>query len=141
MVFLNLRLGYWVPHPVHGRQSAVPNHFRPGFFAWLRGYHERYPFQELSDGGHFENLGIYELIRRRARLILVCDGVADPDFQFEDLRALRRIGEDFGAKMKFLDAHPMEDLMPRPVAHAYPRASTRHAGLCGRGHLLPARFR
>ena len=143
MAFLNLRLGYWVPHPVDGRQSAVPNHFRPGFFAWLRGYHERYPFQELSDGGHFENLGIYELIRRRARLILVCDGVADPDFQFEDLQtALRRIGEDFGAKIRIpgcpSDGGP--DASTRGARlPARPRA--RHAGLCGRGHLLPARFR
>ena len=122
MALLNLRLGYWVPHPLHGRQSAVPNHFRPGLLALLRGYHEDYGFQELSDGGHFENLGLYELIRRRARLILVCDGGQDPKFQFEDLQtALRRIGEDFGAKIRFLPDQPMEDLIPRPVAHAYPR--------------------
>jgi hypothetical protein len=122
MAFLNLRLGYWVPHPVGGRQHALPNHFRPGFLALLRGYHEDYPFQELSDGGHFENLGIYELIRRRVRLILVCDGGQDPGFQFEDLQtALRRIGEDFGTKVRFLPSHPIEDIIPQPGARTYPR--------------------
>jgi hypothetical protein len=122
MALLNLRLGYWVPHPVGGRQNALPNHFRPGFLALLRGYHEDYPFQELSDGGHFENLGIYELIRRRVRLILVCDGGQDPGFQFEDLQTvLRRIGEDFGTKVRFLPSHRIEDIIPQPGARTYPR--------------------
>ncbi len=122
MALVNLRLGYWVPHPVRGRQHALPNHFRPGFFALLRGYHEDYPFQELSDGGHFENLGIYELIRRRVRLILVCDGGQNPGFQFEDLQtALRRIGEDFGTKVRFLPSHRIEDIIPQPGTRTYPR--------------------
>ena len=123
MALLNLRLGYWVPHPGHGQQSAVPNHFRPGLMALLRGYSEYYGFQELTDGGHFENLGLYELIRRRVRLILVCDGSQDADFQFEDLQtALRRIGEDFGAKVMFRPSHPMEDIIPSLREHTYPRA-------------------
>ena len=33
----------------------------------------------LSDGGHFENLGVYELIRRRCRHIVLCDAGADPE--------------------------------------------------------------
>lgn len=133
MALLNLRLGYWVPHPVSGPQHAVPNHFRPGLLALIQGYHEDYPFQELSDGGHFENLGIYELIRRRARLIVVCDGAQDAGFQFEDLQtALRRIGEDFGAKVRFLPSHPMEDLIPKPVEDAYPRG----LGLARRGFAV-----
>ena len=34
-------------------------------------------FVELTDGGHFENLGLYELVRRRCGLIIVCDGGDD----------------------------------------------------------------
>jgi hypothetical protein len=33
----------------------------------------------LSDGGHFENLGIYELVRRRCRFIVASDAGGDPD--------------------------------------------------------------
>ena len=92
------------------------------------------PFQELTDGGHFENLGIYELIRRRLRLILVCDAGQDAGFQFQDLQvALRRIEEDFGARIEFhaksnqstpdqaLPTYSIEDLMPEDAPHTYPR--------------------
>jgi hypothetical protein len=33
-------------------------------------------FVYLSDGGHFENLGIYEMLRRRCRTIVAVDGPA-----------------------------------------------------------------
>jgi hypothetical protein len=121
MALLNMRLGYWVPHPKRCN-GGMPNHFHPAFSALLRGYREDYPWQELSDGGHFENLGLYELVRRRVRLILVSDGSQDPGWQFEDLQtALRRIGEDFGARIEFYGSHSMEDLIPAPGGHCYPR--------------------
>ncbi|HND30374.1 MAG TPA: hypothetical protein PLA94_10265, partial [Myxococcota bacterium] len=44
----------------------------------------------LSDGGHLENLGVYELLRRRCRYIIVGDGEADPTMQFGSLAALIR---------------------------------------------------
>ena len=31
----------------------------------------------LTDGGHIENLGIYELLRRRCRVIIAVDAEAD----------------------------------------------------------------
>jgi len=58
----------------------------------------------LSDGGHFENLGLYEMIRRRCRFIVVLDSGCDPQFTFEDLgNALRKIRIDFGVSID-LDA-------------------------------------
>ena len=58
----------------------------------------------LSDGGHFENLGIYEMVRRRCRFIVVLDGGCDPNFQYEDLgNALRKIRIDFGIPIDFDD--------------------------------------
>lgn len=58
----------------------------------------------LSDGGHFENSGAYELIRRRVRSIIVCDNGADPDRSFDDLGNLvRKARLDFGAHIRFLD--------------------------------------
>jgi hypothetical protein len=51
----------------------------------------------LSDGGHFENLGIYELVRRRCRLIISSDGGADTQRIFGGLaNAIRKCRTDFG---------------------------------------------
>jgi hypothetical protein len=59
-------------------------------------------FVYLSDGGHFENLGLYEMVRRRCRLIVVIDGGCDPGFVFEDLgNALRKIRIDFKIPIRF----------------------------------------
>jgi hypothetical protein len=56
----------------------------------------------LSDGGHFENLGLYEMVRRRCRRIVVSDAGCDPDCSFEDLgNAVRKIYIDFGVSIDF----------------------------------------
>ena len=39
----------------------------------------------LSDGGHFDNLGVYEMIRRRCKRILVIDAGQDGKYTFFDL--------------------------------------------------------
>src|SRR5262249_25957306 len=57
-------------------------------------------FLMISDGGHFENLAVYELVRRRCKVIFVSDGEADPDLTFEGLGTLIRMCDvDFGAKI------------------------------------------
>ena len=61
----------------------------------------------LSDGGHFENLGVYELVRRRCRFIVVCDAGADRRFSFWDLGSLvRKCREDFGVRIE-IDIGPL----------------------------------
>jgi hypothetical protein len=56
------------------------------------------PFVNLSDGGHFDNMGLYELVRRRCSFILLCDAEQDPEFKFEGLgSAIRKCRIDFGA--------------------------------------------
>jgi hypothetical protein len=63
----------------------------------------------LSDGGHFENLGGYELIRRRLPRILVIDAEADPEYKFEGLANLvRKARLDFGAEISFLTAAELD---------------------------------
>src|SRR5690606_34881287 len=66
MTLLSLRLGYWIPRPTD-RDILIkrPNHFRPsGIYSLFDiGYQETNALLELSDGGHFENLAIYELVR------------------------------------------------------------------------------
>ncbi|RLJ21526.1 hypothetical protein DJ030_04220 [bacterium endosymbiont of Escarpia laminata] len=106
MVFLNLGLGVWVsnPDPQCRRWAKVANFLSPGSWPLLpwKKLTEKESFLQLSDGGHFENLGIYELIRRHLKLIVVCDAGADPDFQFGDLaNAIEKIRTDFGVRIEF----------------------------------------
>ncbi len=107
MSLLNVRLGYWIPNPRHGVPSLLmrrPNHFWPGgAYAAIRGgYTETARWLEIADGGHFENLAIYELVRRRCGLIIVCDGGQDNASSYSDLvTAVQRIGQDFGATVHF----------------------------------------
>jgi hypothetical protein len=55
----------------------------------------------LSDGGHFENLSVYELIRRHCRLIVACDADADARYGFGDLLSLiEKARTDFGARIE-----------------------------------------
>ncbi len=71
-------------------------------FEWIA----RYPgpwerFWYISDGGFFENLAGYELIRRRVPRIILCDGGADPSYEFEDLANLMRKARiDFDAHLE-----------------------------------------
>jgi hypothetical protein len=63
---------------------------------------DRSPNVYLSDGGHFENLGIYEMVLRRCRLIVASDASADPEYVFENLaNAVRKIRIDFGIPIEF----------------------------------------
>lgn len=128
---LNVRLGYWWDSGVSPRErpsqqgpndAAQPSP-RPGQAAALRrafsaalpvqsylfnellarfhGSHRRHWY--LSDGGHFENTGCYELIRRQVPVIICCDCGADPAYQFADVANLvRKARTDFGAEIEFL---------------------------------------
>ena len=61
---------------------------------------EKSKYVELSDGGHFENLAVYELIRREVDLIILCDGAADKDYKFKDFANLvEKVRLDFGARI------------------------------------------
>lgn len=111
MSLLNVRLGYWIPNPARRSKKpwfpARPNHFWPGgAYAlgapWSFGYREDATWLELADGGHFENLAVYELVRRRCGLIIVCDGGQDNASSYADLvTAAERVGADFNAELKF----------------------------------------
>jgi len=105
MTLFNVRLGYWINNPRY-RLTLGPLS-RPRWYWYLlremfgRGLTEKAMQVHLSDGGHFENLGIYELIRRRCRYIIVCDAGADPTYRFGDLaRAIELVRTDFGAAVE-----------------------------------------
>jgi hypothetical protein len=100
MTVFNVRLGWWVGNPKFPKHRVRTE---PGFdlYYWLAELfgttNEDDNYLYLSDGGHFENLGIYELVRRRCRLIIAGDAGADPARQFSDLgNAIEKIRNDLG---------------------------------------------
>jgi hypothetical protein len=110
MTVFNVRLGHWSPNPANDR--VWTRHDPPFGGIYLlselfgRTQHTS-PFVYLSDGGHFENLGIYELVRRRCTCIVAVDAGADPHGHFDDLgNAIRKCYADFGV---VIDIHA-EDL-------------------------------
>jgi hypothetical protein len=65
----------------------------------------------LSDGGHIENLAVYELLRRRTKFIICIDGEADPDFTFQGLMTITRHAQlDFGIRID----SSLDDIRPHP---------------------------
>jgi hypothetical protein len=99
---LNVRLGFWAPTP-SGRRWNEP-HARLWPFYLLReslantGTLGTYCY--LTDGGHFDNTGLYALVERGCRFIVVCDCGADPGLGFQDIGvAIRRCRIDFGAEI------------------------------------------
>lgn len=111
---LNLRLGYWAPNPALDR-GRVANFIEPGIRAGLfgLGLREDARLVELTDGGHFENLGVYELLRREVKTILVSDASADREFVFADLANLvERARVDFNIKIEFPEELGLDGLLP-----------------------------
>ncbi|MBI2401724.1 MAG: hypothetical protein HYV20_03080 [Gemmatimonadetes bacterium] len=174
----NVRLGYWwnsgiAPQDRAGRSRRsittwlgfTLRHVLPvqGFLLdeWLARFHGVALEQwYLTDGGHFENTAVYELIRRRLPFMVVCDCGADPEYGFEDLGNLvRKARVDYGAEIRFLDRAglddlklaaelrptigPLEGVSPRSAAGGASPRSSAHAALAevqyaggGRGWLL-----
>lgn len=123
MAYLGLRLGYWAWNPaVSGLRRFLlsrvlqPNLLYPGILQGLLGHrlNESAGYLELTDGGHFENTGLYELARRRLDVIIISDAGADPEFSLSDLGdAIERIRVDFGYYIDFDDAEfSLQNLMP-----------------------------
>jgi hypothetical protein len=126
MTLFNARLGWWLGNPAERSSTNAWGHFMRwiaafpggakdgcGGLTWRLAYprHHLRPLIDealartsddneyvyLSDGGHFENLGLYEMVRRRCRVIVVSDATADARTSFDDLgNAVRKIRTDLG---------------------------------------------
>jgi hypothetical protein len=127
MTFFNVRLGYWTGNPRHKStwQNAGPHLGLFRLIAELFGLSDdeaRYVY--LSDGGHFENLGLYELVKRRCKYIVVCDADADGDYTFGDLGgAIRKCREDIGVEITLVT-----DSLKPGTAAASDAADAKEAG-------------
>jgi hypothetical protein len=151
MTLFDVRLGWWIGNPrCEGLKSGSQ---RAGFGALMRklfgsksdGWKNGSPrvgfaclLQELlgstnddskyvylSDGGHFENLAVYELVRRRCKLIIASDASCDSGYAFGDLfNAMEHCRTDFGVEIVMQElqeikpkANPDDPSIMRSEAH------------------------
>jgi hypothetical protein len=127
LALFNVRLGWWLGNPGpegektykdEGPATAIMPLVEETFGLTT----DDKPYVYLSDGGHFENLGLYEMVRRRCRFIVAVDAGCDPDFIFEDLgNAVRKIFIDLGIRIRF---DGLQAIHNRPVDKVL-----RHEGL------------
>jgi hypothetical protein len=149
----NVRLGWWLGNPGSAGggsyRTSGPKFAGKMLFQELFGQTtELSPYVYLSDGGHFEKLGLYEMVRRRCRLIVVIDADCDPQFTFQGLSdAVRKIYNDFRIRitlegLEMLRNRPnKDDGLPKKIPyHAIGRIRYRDAdGFeegCEDGYLL-----
>ncbi|MSV28030.1 MAG: hypothetical protein EXQ52_04695 [Bryobacterales bacterium] len=109
LTVFNVRLGWWMGNAANGRtwfKTSPPFALRYLTGELLGMADQTSPYVYLSDGGHFENLPLYELVRRRCRYIIACDAEEDPALAFEGLgNAIRKCRTDFGVDIEMnLDA-------------------------------------
>jgi hypothetical protein len=125
LALFNVRLGWWLGNPGpegeatykdEGPATAIVPLAQEAFGQTT----DDKPYVYLSDGGHFENLGLYEMVRRRCRFIVAVDAGCDPDFTFADLgNAVRKIYIDLGIRIRFdglsaISNHPAASLLSLP---------------------------
>jgi hypothetical protein len=121
MTLLNIRLGVWIANPKN------PPHRPPGaecLFREMTGISmsEARGWLNVSDGGHIENMGLYELLRRRCKFIVCVDGEADPESTFHgQLTLVRHAQIDLGIRIE----PRLDEMRPDPKT----RYSKTHAQL------------
>jgi hypothetical protein len=107
MTVFNVRLGIWLGNPgPRGAKTYTrggPTNSAAQILDEALGFTDaNHPYINLSDGGHFENLALYEQVRRRCRFIVIGDAGCDPSFAYDDLgNAIRKIRIDFGISIDF----------------------------------------
>lgn len=117
MTLFNFRLGCWVSNPLVLKKAYALVWWPIYFFRELLGrIGTNNRMVNISDGGHIENLGAYELLRRGCRLIIAVDAGEDKAYAFTDLNNfLIRARNELGLEIRFRDNQQPEDLIrPRP---------------------------
>lgn len=137
------RLGYW-----------WRNTLNPPRFWWSRLGKSRAALQEmlarfpglrspvwyLSDGGHFDNTGVYSLLKRELKLIVLADCGADPNYVFSDVENLTRKARiDFDTGIEFIDPDSLPADLPAPLRARFGTPDSIMPSP-GNQHLLLARI-
>jgi hypothetical protein len=118
LTLFNVRLGWWLGNPgpagndTYYRRS--PKYSVAPVVSEAFGLtDDRNKYVYLTDGGHFENLAVYEMVLRRCRFVVVADGAEDGEYRFGDLgNAVRKIRIDLGVTIDF----PCVDIYDKQTA-------------------------
>jgi len=139
LTVFGVRLGWWAGNPRTGKWTQPSPSV--GLLYLLKELTANTSTNEdfvlLSDGGHFENMGLYELIRRRCRFIILSDAEEDEKFKLEGIGgAIRKCRDDFGVVINLnLDAlQPLGD--PAVSRLHYSLGTIIYPGECGCGRLI-----
>ena len=134
MTLFNVRLGAWLPNPAVARREdlrlAKPRNSVLALLSELGGRStDARQAIYLSDGGHFDNLGLYEMLRRRCARIVVIDAGQDETCTFFDLGNVIRKAEVDGlarvqmGEMRILSRAAIERDGKRAGALGYARGT------------------
>lgn len=152
MSLFNIRLGWWLGNTAEIGDKVdfwcVPYYTKhspsiavlPLLNETLGRTSENRRYINVTDGGHFENLGLYEMVLRRCKCIVLSDAAADEHFKFSDLsNAIQKCKVDLGANIEFkngikiysrVNAEGKEDRLRFAIAEiTYPEENRK-------GHLL-----
>ena len=106
LTLLNARMGVWLGNPgpkgrTTWRRSDPTAGVGPIIREMLGLTTEENPYVYLSDGGHFDNLGLWEMVLRRCKFIVVVDAGADAEYCFSDFaKAIRQVRIDHGVRIE-----------------------------------------
>lgn len=115
LTMFNMRLGWWMENPRRSFLAFNPNGPLPRRFPYptprfapfqlvrelLGRIGDDRRFVYLTDGGHFDNMGLYELVRRRCYEVVICDAEEDAGPVFEGIgMAIRKCRIDFGVEIE-----------------------------------------
>ncbi|MGI3899923.1 MAG: patatin-like phospholipase family protein [Janthinobacterium lividum] len=122
MTLFNVRLGAWLPNPAWSDpdpkflQTADADGISP-MLDEIVGHSDdvdRYVY--LSDGGHFDNLALYEMLRRRCRFMVVVDAGQDASYAYADLSMLiQHASIDFDIKVDFASVQQVGETSLQPA--------------------------
>lgn len=151
MSLTNLRLGLWLPNPGHPGSAATHqiDTLRGGWYepgplsSWreaLGSLSSRHRFVFVSDGGHWDNSGVVELLRRRCQYIFLVDASVDAQRVANLLRlvSLARVetGVEFDTDGSLLDC--TDPVVRIPFTYPTQDTDARNYLLVMRTHISPA---
>ena len=139
MAMFNIRLGWWLGNPMFGDYSvASPKNGAWAFAMEAFGLtSEKRNYVCLTDGGHFENLAIYEMVLRRVRFMVVSDVGCDGSDAYTDLgNAVRKIAIDLGIRISFPET-PLTSESGELTTCPYAIGYIHYAEALGDGHDDP----
>jgi len=131
LTLFNARLGYWTWNPMKKIKRFAMVWWPPYFFYELfSSIGTDKKMLNISDGGHIENLAVYELLRRKCRLIIAVDAGEDSKYEFTDLENLTiRARNELGIEIRFLEGQDPEDIIRPKASFGYSRKRFAVAGL------------